>query len=168
MNPKEIEMEDQTITNVTPPVTDLTQLALARLQLAHAKACKDDLLSVITESDNYKLALSDIGAAQAEIERLTPIIQARALSEWVATGAKKMDGVTVKSFTILTYDPVAALDWSRANLPEALTLDRTFFETHAKGVAATKPVPVVSISTETRAQIASNLSAFLPVETVLS
>ena len=141
----------------------LTELAKMRDLHTRANERRTAVIKAARETSEYteNTALIDYAAARmAEIEAQ---IAAEALQNYTATGNKKpVDGVTVKVFTVLKYDLPEALDWARKNLAEALTLDRKLFETHAKGVAKTQPVPVVQIVDEPRVQIASDLEHYLP------
>ena len=144
----------------------LAMLAESRQALVEAMQTMREIEEEAKRGGQYQLALSVQTFAQQNIDNLTAELQAEALAEYQATSNKKPEGATVKIFTVLKYDVVAALEWARKELPEALTLDKKLFETHAKGVAKTKPIPVVEIVEEARAQIAGDLSEYLPASLV--
>lgn len=91
--------------------------------------------------------------------------KALALEAYAADQKKTRPGVTIKTFTDrrLIYDYNTAFKWAETSAKELIVLDTRLFEKHALAVAKTVPVPCVEIveSKEDRAQIASDLSAFL-------
>ena len=140
----------------------LSQLAIQRQRAAAAKAAKEKLLEAVYASPEYQAALSESADANEQMAILETAIHQDGLTAYIQSGDKKpFDGVTVKVFTRLKYDLVTALDWSRKNRPELLTLDTRLFEQYAKGVAGSVPVPCVEMVTEPRVQIAADLSKFI-------
>lgn len=143
----------------------LQNLAELRVILAEALSKCAAMLEIVRQTPEYQECEKTANHARAMIANNEETIKALALDQYHAYGEKKpAPGVTVKLFTALEYDPVRALDWARANLPEALTLDRRLFEAHAKGVAKTQPVPVVKVVQQPRVQIVTNLEQTLTPE----
>lgn len=140
----------------------IEQLALQRRWLASAKENREQMLDRVRKSTEFIELEETIQDIQAKVAELELAITADAMADYLQTGDKKpAPCVSIKMFHVLKYDPVAALDWCRANLPAALTLDKRFFETHAKAVAATQPVPGVVVAPDPRVQIAADLSKFV-------
>jgi len=65
--------------------------------------------------------------------------------------------VKIKMYTVLDYDPQAALTFSAKHLPKALRLNKTVFERAAKIMGP----DFVTISQERRATIARDLSKYM-------
>ncbi len=63
----------------------------------------------------------------------------------------------VKTFNVLKYDPECARSYCIEHLPHALKLDTAAFEKTAKTI----PLDFVTMTTEARVQIASDLSTYL-------
>lgn len=110
-----------------------------------------------------------------KLARLKGLNEAVAMSEDAAkrlaeaihatTGEKKpCEGVQVKVSTVQEYDPAQALAWARttqmALIPESL--DVKAFEKIAKA----SPLPFVTVREEGKAQLATDLSAYLAPVTI--
>lgn len=145
----------------------IEQLARNRRWLAATKEECEQMLDQVRKSTKFVELEEDILDLQSKIGELELAIAADAMADYLQTGDKKpAPCVSIKIFHVLKYDPVAALDWCRVNLPAALTLDKRFFETHAKAVAATQPVPGVVVALDPRVQIASDLTKFVTAVSV--
>ena len=145
----------------------IEQLARNRRWLAATKEECEQMLDQVRKSTKFVELEEDILDLQSKIGELELAIAADAMADYLQTGDKKpAPCVSIKIFHVLKYDPVAALDWCRVNLPAALTLDKRFFETHAKAVATTQPVPGVVVALDPRVQIASDLTKFVPAVSV--
>lgn len=142
-----------------PPPPALHELVAmlgdVRKELDEAERACQWILDAARLSDEYRAAAERAERAKARLEDLESAVKNGALSVYMTSGDKKpAPGVQVKLYTTLEYDYVAALDWARANLPAALSLDKRFFETHAKAVAGTLPVPCVNVVKVPRVTIA--------------
>jgi len=96
--------------------------------------------------DTLTQAGADVAVEEAKLRELT-------LQAYTETGNKSpAEGVSVKIFQTLDYDPKEALKWALHH-EIALSLDKKSFETFAKAT----PLEFVSITEEPRAQIATKL-----------
>lgn len=99
---------------------------------------------------------------KTEIDTLEQAIKAQAVADYERTGSKPTTPhIKIVMRKRISYDKIAALNWAKIHLPEALTIDVKFFEEHAKAVAATTPIPGVTIAAEPTAQISTGI--FEPV-----
>lgn len=97
--------------------------------------------------DNLTQAGANVAIEEDKLRELT-------LQIYEQTGNKApAEGVSVKIFQTLDYDPKRALKWALSH-QIALNLDKKTFETFAK----ITPLEFVLITEEPRAQIATNLS----------
>lgn len=99
-------------------------------------------------------ALTQAGAGVAiEEDKLRELT----LQVYALTGNKQpAEGVSVKIFETLDYDPKTALKWAMSH-QIALSLDKKSFE----GFAKATPLDFVTVSEEPRAQIATNLGDYI-------
>lgn len=134
----------------------LKKLAQARIARQRAKEAMSAMLAAVQQSQEY-IAAQNAERLHAQMEaELTANIQEDAISAYKATGNKHPeDGVTIKVFTRLQYNPEEALAWAKTNAPFLVieSIDAKQFETLAKG----GNVACVTIVDEPRAQIASKL-----------
>ena len=135
----------------------LAQLAAARASLTEHKGAANTALEAFKSSDdvyayNYNMAASLI----EPIANLETKIREIALAEFASNGDKHPhEKVDVKIFTEAeVIDPTKARDWAFENLPAALKLDDAKVKKYAKEFGE---VPGVTIKTEPRAQIATQL-----------
>lgn len=135
-------------------------------EVAQRRAERDALAAEIKDARAaFEATLGD------RLARLKGLNEAVAMSEDAAkklaeaiyetTKEKKpVDGVAIKVMTRLEYDDDAALAWARqtgmAIIPESL--DRKALERIAKAT----PLPFVTVKEEGTAQLAADLSAYLP------
>jgi len=121
---------------------------IARLEAEIAETPKGILLQAFKTqlADAKELQSADEAAARQAAHHVLKI-----------TGNKKPhSAITFKSYTVLDYDETAAFDYAIQHLPGALKFNKTPFEKVAK-VAA---LDFVTISTEMRPTIASDLSEY--------
>lgn len=134
-------------------------------EVAQRRADRDALAAQLRDvRAAFELSLGDLPA------RLKGATEAVAMSEdaarklgeaiYATTGEKKpTDGVAIKETNVYSYDAAQALAWARethmALVPESL--DVKAFEKIAKAT----PLPFVTHSIEGKAQLASDLSAYL-------
>jgi len=74
-------------------------------------------------------------------------------------GFEPPDGITLKHFIQVVYDPKVADTWARVNVPALMVLDTKTFEKAAR--AGTLPGAPVQLIEDVRATIASDLSTYL-------
>jgi hypothetical protein len=140
----------------------IIELAQARKRLEAAKARKAACMEKLQATVYWQSMASDIDQATKDVAALTDEIKAEAVSTYMQTGTKKAHPATgIRMTTEIRYNLDTALRWAREHLVEAITLDRPFFETHAKAVAKTKPVECVEIVQVPSATIATDLSVYL-------
>lgn len=144
----------------------LRELAEARKKALEAKSAKVLLEMKLRESQEWQVADDQLTYYTAVAGELADEIKAQALEHYLATGEKKMPGVTVKYFTTIEYDEATVMEWAAQKLPDAIvtTLDRKMFEDYARANHLKRPIPGVKIGEEPRAQIATDLSQFLQEE----
>ncbi len=111
------------------------------------------------ERDNGIL-LGLIESVGAEVDAAETVVRTLALAQYDASGSlNPTPGVAVKLYETLHYEADAALAWARekqmALVPESL--NRKAFEKIAKAT----PLPFVSVVTEPKAQIATDLDKAL-------
>ena len=86
-------------------------------------------------------------------------VRRQALATYAETGDKAPHpAVKIKDFTVLDYEPGAALDYARVYIPRAVKLDKRAFE---KAARVLEP-DFVKITQEPRATIARDLNKYLP------
>lgn len=93
---------------------------------------------------------------KAEEDILTGAVKLTALRATLVDG-KPHPAVTLKNFTVLVYNEEQAFDYCVAHLPGALKLQKSPFEK----VAKVAKLPFVRITSEQRASIDSNLTAYI-------
>lgn len=145
----------------------LTQVAALRAELEQVKAGMDALLNSVRWSPEYMALDARRTAASAELKTAEDTARAQALAEFQATQVKKMPGVTVKTFTTtrLEYDLDVAAKWIEKHAKYLYVIDWQRFEAEALASRENLPLKFVKYIDveENKAQIASNLSAFLQI-----
>lgn len=137
----------------------LAELVAQRQRLDVSKAAKADMLRAVEADPTYQYIVDSINDAAAKVEELTNTIKTWGEAAYIQTGDKApAPGVKIRMVSRIDYDLPTALDWSRANLQEALTLDTKFFEAYAKGVQGTRPVPCVTFTQEPQVTISKVIS----------
>ena len=141
-------------------------------QLAQARA---DLEKVVTDGASLELLIDALieqhfgpakaanDEAQAEaserVDELTKQVRDRAVLAFEQSGDKRPNSaIQIKEYIVLVYSEGDALEFARQHVPKALKLDRRAFERVAKVLEP----DFVTVITEPRATIASDLSAWLP------
>lgn len=143
--------------------TDLIkELAQTRRLVDELKQKRDALLEKVTKSTEYtdiENALEEAGEHMVEID---VAIRKEALATYDLTQNKKPGhGIEIKIFSVATIlDRDRAREWCMGNFTPALKLDESIFKRAA--IDGTIPASLVTVSEEPRAQIASDLSEFLP------
>lgn len=140
--------------------------AVQRLAVARQAA---DLAAEVLRVKRDQFAADNAALLATEREAKAAVTQAeadvRALGEaaYTATKEKKpIAGVEIKLFKVYTIDEEKGLAWARETklclVPERLDLEAV------KKVAVATPLPFVKVHDEPKAQIAKDLSAYLPAE----
>ena len=137
----------------------ITRLAKARKYLEEAKADKETLWLAFQDTDDWKEAEENLRYAKETVQLLEAQAKEEALLQYNQDGNKEPHpAVKIKTFTVLDYDDQQAVAWCHMNFKPALKLDTKLFEALKKSNALPD---FVDIKEEPRAQIASNLSAYL-------
>ena len=144
----------------TELAAQVKELANARRDTAQAKVLISIIEDRIAATDEGKALqtirdrLGELAALETEAEKAT---RDAAIVAYDSTAEKKPHpAITIKSYTVLDYDDAVAFDYAIQHLPGALKFNKTPFEKVAK-VAA---LDFVTISTEMRPTIASDLSEY--------
>ena len=100
-----------------------------------------------------------INALRDEINELT-------LEIYQETGEEKpVNGVGIRVYKKLVYDPTDAFDYCMESLPAALKLDKRTFEKYVKGVQEVQPLDFVSTKENPRPTIDRDLGEYLEPST---
>ena len=133
-------------------------LANWRAEAKRLQSAQQELLRAVMESTEWKRLGEEFVHAHEMEGETEATVRELAVQQFEATHDKKVhDAVTVKVFPELEYDPLAALEYCRAHLQQALKLDTKIFEKIAK-VATLDFVEIVETP---KATIATDLSAYL-------
>ncbi len=146
-----------------PTLTNqLRELAEARKRLNYAKSYEEGQEQILRETQEWQFWQSAIATrrdTESEIATLEGNVRAHACELYYDYEQKPPPGVTIKTFTVVEYDRDEAERWARAHFPAVLVLDPRRFEKAVKDkLADGAPVTVVN---DVRAQISSDLSAYL-------
>lgn len=140
---------------------NLAELARARAREEEAKLKQDEMIEALKNSAEWLSLQGKRDNAREHKESLEAEIKAEALATFTATGTKKQEGVTIKEFTVVKIsDESQAREWCMTNFRPALKLDTKTFEKAAQD--GTVPAELATVTTEPRAQIATDLSKYLP------
>lgn len=141
----------------------LKELANNRIKLARVKAEVKDLETDLEQTDAFRKLESHrevLRILEAHVNGLESGIKNRVETEFVRAGLKNnkpYDGVQVKKFQVVhILSEREAMRWASENAPGALSIKTAQFNKIAKAV----DLDFVNISTEWRAQIASDLSMY--------
>ncbi|MGH9821652.1 MAG: KTSC domain-containing protein [Blastocatellia bacterium] len=144
--------------------------ALAEARVDAAKANAEYLIALEAAANSPEMkGLSERSERATELrDSLDDKVRSLGKQFHQATGEKKPVGdfIVVKAGTSVKYDPIEALDYARKNLPNLVELKVSKFETHARAVAATAPLPFVTIIPKPTVNIASDLSPIVEDETL--
>lgn len=147
----------------------LKRLAQLRKQMEEDRALVNAYLEEIKKDPRWTGPSSRTTAATVEASQLYIELVEESVRLFRETQKKKpFPGLEVKETIVLDYNPVNALEWCKTNLPGAikLNLNTTLFETNAKAMSKNgTPLDFVTITTEPKGQIASDLSTYLTEET---
>lgn len=144
----------------------LAMLASERAAQAETKATLADLLEGLKKSDVWAYYENASRLHAGNIERLEAEIKADFVKAFDGQNKKPHQYVTLKSFDVtkIVYDPEKAFRFCLTNLTTALSLDQKEFDKQARtGKLPTELVTVLPAS-ELRAQISTDLSAYLVAE----
>lgn len=151
-------------TALTPLADLLRDLAEERQRAEKAKLAQETIISEAMSSQSYKLAGITRNDAQARIDELTQTIKQRAVLMFDGKNKKPMPGIQIKekSVAIIT-DDAAARKYALEEAPSYVNIDFAGLASLAKKLVGTPhELKFVSINTDVVAEIASNLSAYLP------
>lgn len=112
--------------------------------------------------EEYDKSISVYAQAVSDAVALESLIKASAIEKYngFTVGKKPADGLEIKLFTVARItNEKAAREWALVNFTPALKLDTKAIEKAGKD--GLTPDGLVTIETEYRAQIASDLSAYL-------
>lgn len=141
----------------------LRDLAEARHRLEVLRTSERQLQTIAT--DNLEYIVWQKAAAERRLQEAAVDDKERQLRRDAVRAAYDTDnfeppqGITLKHFTEVVYDPKVADTWARVNVPALMVLDTKTFEKAAR--AGTLPGAPVQLVEDVRATIASDLSAHL-------
>lgn len=140
----------------------IIQLAHYRKMEAQAKEQRRQLVERFENSEEYLKIEEQLKETRAEIKEIDRQIRADAVQHYEITGEKDLHpAIGIRMVTSLDYERDYVFDWCLEHLPLALTINKRFFEKHAKAVSETAPVPGVTIEKIPQATISKNLDPFL-------
>lgn len=138
------------------------QLAEARSMQAFSKQRLAELEKAFKESQDYKLYSAYLSDANKQASELDQDVRKIAVELFKQNGDKKPHpAIEIKDMTSMDYDDTLALAWCKHRLPDAIKFDRSLFEKHARAIRETSPIKFVTFTTTPKANIASNLEAFI-------
>ena len=150
-------MSDLTLTD------RLHDVAEARHKLTALKQTEQELERIVAGNLEYQLwqdALRRRRSQEGEVALAEQVAREQAIHAYLTTGDKApAQGITLQHFTVVNYDPAAATNWCRTQMPGLLVLDGKRFEKAVKeGLALGSPAQIVD---DVRAQLAADLSSYL-------
>ena len=156
--------------SVLPPKEEMAhqiqRLAIARARLHDAQTKKVNLLENIMQSPEYRQLADEIGMLVQEETDIDANLRKLAVNYFETYGNKKPHcAIVIRQNNIPRYDLSTALIWAKEHLLKAVkpeTLDKAFFEKHARAVAETDPIELVSWEIRNTATISEDLSEYLP------
>jgi len=143
----------------------LKQLAEFRAKEAAIEAQKrtaEEMAKSTPQWEEYEKSVSAYAQAASDALALESAIKSEAVESFIgmAIAKKPVDGLEIKAFIVAKItDEKAARDWAMQNYTPALKLDTKAIEKAGKD--GMTPDGLVAVTTEYRAQIASDLSAYL-------
>ena len=153
----------------------LVRLQVFRMNLDAGKNIKAEKLAELEaklQADPaYVEAVELIKTSTEEIQKTEELIKSTAVELYNANpdAGKKLAGGNVsivEKVNAKMIDQEAAYEWAAKNAPQMLLLDTTTILKHAIAVKATIPLDFVSITTEPKAQISSEIKLELIEEAV--
>lgn len=139
----------------------LHDLALARAYAVKIVETRKELEAAIEETPEYRvwnIAKNAASEASAEVDKLEAEIKALAIANFDGNKTPA-NGLVIKVFQVVTMDEKSAREWAFINYRPALKLDKTAIEKAAKD--GTVPAEIATVTSENRAQLASDLSEYL-------
>jgi len=144
-------------------IEKLKQLAELRAKLDYANQEKESAKQIVEMTLEWSTYLGVSDAAKIignAIGYLEQEIKEDSVKAFDGTKKRPYDGIEIKAFTITKItDERVARDWAMKNYTPALKLDTKAIE--KAGKEGLTPDGLVIVETEYRAQIASDLSAYL-------
>jgi hypothetical protein len=140
----------------------LHDVAEARHHLAVLKESEQQLERIARDNLEFQMWQSAIErrrAFEGEVTLAEQVARETAVADFRETGAEPPAGISIKTYSVLIYDPKQADALARVNAPALLSLDYKTFDRAVK--AGTLPGAPAQIVTEARATIASDLSQYL-------
>lgn len=140
----------------------IKKFAEKRKKLEDLKAERAAILLAVTETPKYKGLDDTIKNMAVDLNLLDLSIRVTALDDYNLNADKKPgNGIEIKIFKVATIlDPERAREWALHNFTPALVLNTEAFEKAA--IAGTIPTSLATVKDEPRAQIAKDLSEYLP------
>jgi hypothetical protein len=140
----------------------LALMSKASEALAEEMEKARDVLEMTESWMAYEAARAAHGELLMDIENLRSEIKNDAIEDYEQTGEKKpTEGVAIRIYRRVDYDPEIALEWCKQSLPKALKLDKSMLEKHLKAIQDTAPPEWVEYYEEPRPTISSDLSFLL-------
>ena len=157
--------------SIDPPLLielnyEVSQLAAARARLKEALTRKDLMFEEVMHSPAYMQAADEASAASEQVLIIDKAVRDMAVALWTTFNDKHPHpaiGVQIRQTP--QYDTSAALFWAREHLIRAIkpeTLDKSFFEKHARAVQETDPIELITWINIPVATITEDLSEYLP------
>ena len=144
----------------------LLSLKVSRMNLESGKNLKELILAEVEaklQADPaYLEAVEQINRSTEEIQKTEDLIKSTAVELYNANkeAGKKLAGGNVSiidKVNATIIDMNLAYEWAVKEAPKMIILDETAILKHAKAVKDTIPLDFVAITTETKAQIASEI-----------
>lgn len=140
----------------------IRRLAEARQTQARCKARQQEMLKELEQSIDWRTLQAFIDDASAQILEYDASIRELAVELHEESGSKTPHpAVKVQMTANLEYPEPAARQWCFQHLPNALYLNKTLFERHAKAILDTAPIEFVFLAHIPRATIAQDLTPYL-------
>lgn len=139
----------------------IEQLAYLRLVQKNIKDQLDEIKKRLASDPDLLLFQCFLSDANAQMDELDTQIRKLAIESFGESANKHPHpAIEIKEVSNLVYDDQLAIMWCMHHLPNALQLNRTLFEKHARSISDTSPIKFVSIKQAPKAFINTDLSAF--------
>lgn len=140
----------------------ISRLARLRQEQKSIKDHLDEVKKRLAQDPEILTYQNLLSISNLEVDELDAKIRKLAVENFHICGDKKPHpAVSIKETVELIYNEPIAMAWCYTRLPDALKLDKSLFEKHARAVAETTPLKFVGIRSVPRAQIATDLSSFI-------
>jgi len=147
----------------------LKELAALNIHYEHAKVKVETAENKLHDLPEYQVLGKASEKAQGvrdAIASLRTEINELTLEIYQETGEEKpVNGVGIRVYKKLVYDPTDAFDYCMESLPAALKLDKRTFEKYVKGVQEVQPLDFVSTKENPRPTIDRDLGEYLEPST---